>query len=128
MGTGYRLPRLPVKAVGPGYRWTSSPRDYRQRLLISHPEVARLLRVLYEFDDFHILPQHMFAHPFCNLKAWLGITYENTQNTFFFGALLTQVETCNVMYTVRESACIRVIENCSRRDMSGGWRMTTWAW
>ena len=33
---------------------------------------ATLLRFfLHEFVHFHILPQHILGHPFCNLKGWL---------------------------------------------------------
>ena len=35
--------------------------------------VFRLLVCLHDFFDFPILAQHMFGHPFCNLKGWLGI-------------------------------------------------------
>ena len=35
--------------------------------------VFRLLGFLLDFVDFHILPQHISGHPFCNLKGWLGI-------------------------------------------------------
>ena len=53
-------------------------------LLVQVFERCRFL-VLYVFCmifvDFHTLPQHMFDHPFRNLKGWLGIIYETTQKT-----------------------------------------------
>ena len=57
--------------------------------MIRKMKVARLVGFLYDFVDFHILPQHIFGHPFCNLKGWLGIIEEKTK---LFGALLSQVE------------------------------------
>ena len=32
-----------------------------------------LFSFLQDFVDFHILPQHVFGHPFCNLKGCLGM-------------------------------------------------------
>ena len=49
--------------------------------IIQEMQAARLLSFLHDFVDFHILPQHMFGHPFCNLKGWLGIISENEQTT-----------------------------------------------
>ena len=33
--------------------------------------VFMLPGLLHDFVDFHILPQRIFSHPFCNLKQWL---------------------------------------------------------
>ena len=41
-------------------------------LLVQVFERCWSLGFLYDFVDFHILPQHMFGL-FCNLKLWLGI-------------------------------------------------------
>ena len=62
----YISPRFEPKGGG---RFAAAP----ILVQIFEMQVATLLGFLHDSVDSHILPQHIFGHPFCNLKGWLGI-------------------------------------------------------